>query len=157
MNAPSNQPRPGHYRLQPGIRIQPQDKSSIAICNYPLRLVRLSPIAARLLLLCREEHTCEQLAQAINMPVRRVEALCDQLRWKGLLEAGPALPPPTWPNISIVIPAFNRARELERCLCSLFALDYPAQCLEIIVVDDASTGETGSVLQRMTQGAATHG
>src|SRR5215831_14310870 len=153
MNAPSNQPRPGHYRLQPGIRIQPQDKSSIAICNYPLRLVRLSPVAARLLSLCREEHTCEQLAQAINMPVKRVEALCDQLRWKGLLEAGPASPPPEWPLISIVIPTYNRARELERCLHSLFTLDYPTHCLEIIVVDDASTDETTGILTRMAREA----
>ena len=157
MSTPYRQPQPGHYRLPPAIRILPQDESALAVCDYPLRLVRLSPAAARLLSLCTEEHTCEQLAQAISMPARRVEALCDQLRWKGLLEAGPALPPPTWPNVSIVIPTYNRARELERCLRSLFALDYPAPCLEIIVVDDASTGETGSILQRMAQEASSHG
>jgi len=154
MNTPYRHPQPGHYRLSPGIRILPQHESAVALCDYPLRLVRLSPVAAHLLSLCREEHTCEQLAQAINMPVKRVEALCDQLRWKGLLEAGSKLPPPEWPHVSIVIPTYNRARELERCLRSLFALDYPAHRLEIIVVDDASTDDTLGMLQRMAQEAA---
>lgn len=157
MKTPYRPPRHGHYRLPSGIHIVPRDQTAVAICDYPLRLVRLNTVTAHLLSLCAEEHTCEQLAQAINMPVRRVETLCDQLRWKGLLEAGSTLPPPTWPNISIVVPAYNRARELERCLRSLFALDYPAHCLEIIVVDDTSTDETSSMLRRMAQEAAVLG
>ncbi|HLQ10792.1 MAG TPA: mycofactocin biosynthesis glycosyltransferase MftF [Ktedonobacteraceae bacterium] len=157
MNTPYRQPRPGHYRLPSSIRIVPQDESAVAVCDYPLRLVRLNTVTAHLLSLCAEERTCEQLAQAINIPVRRVETLCDQLRWKGLLEAGSTLPPPTWPNVSIVVPAYNRARELERCLRSLFTLDYPAHCLEIIVVDDTSTDETSSMLRRMAREAAARG
>ncbi len=157
MNTPYRQPRPGHYRLPPNIRMVSQDESVAAVCDYPLRLVRLNTITARLLSHCIEERTCEQLAQAINIPVRRVETLCDQLRWKGLLEAGSTLPPPEWPHASIVIPAYNRAGELERCLRSLFMLDYPAHCLEIIVVDDASTDETPSMLRCMAQEAAARG
>ncbi len=143
MSTAYHQPRPGHYRLPHGVRIAAQDGSAVAVCDYPLRLVRVSAIAARVLSLCTEECTCVRLAQATNIPVKRVEALCNQLRWKGLLEAGPALPPATWPCVSIVIPSYNRAKELERCLYALFGLDYPVQCLEIIVVDDASTDETG--------------
>ncbi|HEX9131380.1 MAG TPA: glycosyltransferase, partial [Ktedonobacteraceae bacterium] len=149
-------PRPGNYRLQQGVRIVSQDGSVLALCDYPLRVVRLNPVVAQLLTLCSEEHTSEQIARATSMSVRRVETLCDQLRWRGLLEAGPLLPPSTWPCVSIVIPSYNRAKELERCLRSLFALDYPAGCLEIIVVDDASTDETCSVLQRLVKEAATH-
>jgi len=151
------QPLPGYYRLSRGVRLVSQDESVVAVCDYPLRLVRPSAITAHLLSLCSEERTCEQLARATNMPVKRVEALCDQLRWKGLLEAGPALPPPVWPSVSIVIPSYNRAKELERCLRSLFALDYPTHCLEIIVVDDASTDETATTLQHLLQEAAAHG
>jgi mycofactocin system glycosyltransferase len=151
-----HQPRPGHYRLPDSVRLVPQNGSAVAICDYPLRLARLNPIVARLLSLCSEECNCDQLAKATNMPVKRVEALCDQLHWKGLLEAGPVLPPPVWPHVSIVIPTYNRAKELERCLHSLLALDYPAQCLEIIVVDDASTGEIAGMLQRIVQEAETH-
>jgi mycofactocin glycosyltransferase len=157
MSTAYHQPRPGHYRLPDGVRIVVQDGSAVAVCDYPLRLVRVSAMAARVLSLCTEECTCVQLAQATNIPVKRVEALCNQLRWKGLLEAGPALPPATWPYVSIVIPSYNRSKELERCLYALFGLDYPAQCLEIIVVDDASTDETRCMLQRMVQEASAHG
>lgn len=161
-------PLPGHYRLSRGVRLVSQasplpsplrgeGRGEVAVCDYPLRLVRLSATAAHLLSLCSEERDCDQLARATNMPVKRVEALCDQLRWKGLLEAGPALPPPVWPPVSIIIPSYNRAKELERCLRSLFALDYPTPCLEIIVVDDASTDETTTTLQHLLQEATAHG
>ncbi len=156
MSTLDNQPRPGHYRLQQGVRIVSRDRSAFAICDYPLRVVRINPIVAQLLSLCSEELTCEQLAQATSISVKRVETLCDQLRWKGLLEAGPSLPPPIWPCVSIVIPSYNRAKELERCLRSLFTLDYPAGYLEIIVVDDASTDETGSMLECLVKEAAIH-
>jgi mycofactocin system glycosyltransferase len=115
--------------------------------------VRLNPIAANVLTLCTEEHAPEQLSQATHVPLKRIEALCDQLRWKGLLDAGPQLPPLAWPPVSIVIPSYNRAKELERCLRSLFVLDYPAHCLEIIVVDDASNDETGLMLKHLQQEA----
>ncbi len=157
MSTPYCPPRPGHYRLLRGVHIEPHGGSLIAVCDYPLRIVQLGNRAARLLLLCEEEHTCEELAQAAQLPVKSVEALCDQLRWKGLLEAGSVLPPPRWPCVSIAIPSYNRAKELERCLRSLFALDYPVQCLEIIVVDDASTDETSNTLECMMQEAAMYG
>lgn len=151
------QPRPGHYRLSQGIHLVTQEGKRFAVCDYPLRIVGLSPMVAQLLTICSEERSCEQLARATNIPIKRIEALCDQLRWKGLLEAGPPLPPLTWPSVSIVIPTYNRAKELERCLRSLFALDYPADCFEIIVVDDASADETSIMLQQLLQEAAVYG
>ena len=156
MSREYHQPRPGHYRLPDSVRLMPQNGSAVAIRDYPLYLVRLNSMAAQLLSLCSEECDCAQLAQATNMPVKRIEALCDQLHWKGLLEAGPVLHPPVWPHVSIIIPTYNRAKELERCLHSLFGLDYPAHCLEIIVVDDASTDGTADILQWIVQAAETH-
>ena len=46
---------------------------------------------------------------------------------------------------SIVIPTFNRAEHLARCLDSLRALNYPRNEFEVIVVDDGSpeSGEAG--------------
>src|SRR5260370_13108945 len=130
------QPLPGYYRLSRGVRLVSQDESVVAVCDYPLRLVRPSAITAHLLSLCSEERTCEQLARATNMPVKRVEALCDQLRWKGLLEAGPPLPPPLWPSVSIAISSCNRSKELQRSLPPLFSLGFLAPTPPIIVGAD---------------------
>ncbi|MGZ8250554.1 glycosyltransferase [Methylomagnum sp.] len=40
------------------------------------------------------------------------------------------------PRFSIVIPTLNRPGPLRHCLAALTALDYPAECYEVIVVDD---------------------
>ncbi len=149
--------RSGCYCLARTVRIIPQENGGLALCSYPLRVLRLSTLTTRLLLHCREQRTCQELAQLVGLPTRRVQTLCEQLRWKGLLEAGPALPPATWPGVSIIIPTYNRAQQLERCLKSLLGQDYPAQCLELIVVDDASTDETATMLQQLAQQAATQG
>lgn len=156
MSAPYSAPAPGCYRRGRGVRVLIEKEGGLAICDYPLRAVRLPISAARLLACCKEQRTGAQLAQLMNLPVKRVEALCEQLCRKGLLEAGPALPPEAWPHVSILIPSRNRSAQLERCLRSLLALDYPAQFLEIIVVDDASMDETRAMLQRFVEEAATH-
>ncbi|HET8852551.1 MAG TPA: mycofactocin biosynthesis glycosyltransferase MftF [Ktedonobacteraceae bacterium] len=149
--------RSGCYCLARTVRIIPQENGGLALCSYPLRVLRLSTLTTHLLLHCCEQRTCEELAQLVDLPTRRVQTLCEQLRWKGLLETGPALPPATWPGVSIIIPTYNRAQQLERCLKSLLGQDYPAQCLELIVVDDASTDETATMLQQLAQQAATQG
>jgi cellulose synthase/poly-beta-1,6-N-acetylglucosamine synthase-like glycosyltransferase len=55
-------------------------------------------------------------------------------------------PPPSapdgWPSVSVIVPARNEADEIEGCLESLRAVNYPADRLEIIVVDDFSTDGT---------------
>lgn len=150
-------PTPGCYRRVRGVHVLLEQESGLAICDYPLHAVRLPAGAARLLAYCDKERTGAELADSMRLPVKRVEALCEQLCRKGLLEAGPTLPPQTWPCVSILIPSRNRAGQLERCLRSLLALDYPAHALEIIVVDDASTDETGTMLQRFIEETATHG
>jgi len=48
----------------------------------------------------------------------------------------------------VIIPVRDRPRDLERCLNSLAEIDYPAELLEVIVVDDASRDETGTVAER---------
>lgn len=141
----------GHYRLGQGVHVRTQGNEFIALCDYPLRVIRLTPTVAKLLTLCKEEHTCEKLATLLRLPIARVESLCDQLRWKSLLDAGsPQLSGPH-PNVSIVIPSYNRARELERCIRSLLALTYPLNLLEIVVVDDASTDNTQRILCTLTE------
>lgn len=50
------------------------------------------------------------------------------------------------PFISIVIPTFNRASFLSRCVGSLLELDYPQGKFEIIIINDGSTDATQTVL-----------
>lgn len=144
----------GCYRLASNVSLrQTENGGIVALCDYPLRVVPLNPTLAHLLSLCAEERTCEQLATSMRMPLKRIEALCDQLRWKSLLEAGPVAPPTAWPPISIVIPSYNCASELERCLHALFLLEYPHHCIEILVVNDASTDNTSAMLPNLANEA----
>lgn len=53
------------------------------------------------------------------------------------------------PSVSVIIPACNEALTIEPALASILALDYPN--LEIIILNDRSTDDTGSVLSRMQQ------
>jgi len=55
-----------------------------------------------------------------------------------------SLPPPPepWPPVSVIVPARNEADEIDACLESIQAAEYPADRLEIIVVDDFSTDAT---------------
>jgi cellulose synthase/poly-beta-1,6-N-acetylglucosamine synthase-like glycosyltransferase len=49
-----------------------------------------------------------------------------------------------WPSVSLIAPARNEARNIERAVRSLMKLDYPD--LEITIVNDRSTDATGTIL-----------
>src|SRR3989338_6208407 len=48
----------------------------------------------------------------------------------------------SYPKVSIVIPAYNEEKCIEKTLNVVMDLDYPLKKLEIIVVNDGSTGGT---------------
>lgn len=50
-------------------------------------------------------------------------------------------------TISIIVPAYNIAPYLERCIGSILAQSH--RQLEVIVVDDGSTDDTGAILDRL--------
>ena len=52
----------------------------------------------------------------------------------------------TMPAISVIIPTFNRPRELANCLAAFERSNYPADQFEIIVVDDGSVVSPESTL-----------
>jgi len=69
--------------------------------------------------------------------IRRIPALADL----------PAEGPKEWPKVSLVLPARNEGAAVESALLTRLAEDYPN--LELIVVDDRSTDETGAIVDRV--------
>jgi glycosyltransferase involved in cell wall biosynthesis len=53
------------------------------------------------------------------------------------------------PNVSVVVPTFNRRSSLQRLLEGLTAQSYPASQFEVIVVDDGSTDGTADFLREI--------
>src|SRR3990170_4838161 len=49
------------------------------------------------------------------------------------------------PSVSILIPARNEERVIERLLQRMVELTYPRDKLEVIVIDDASSDGTGEI------------
>ena len=48
--------------------------------------------------------------------------------------------------VSVLIPAYNAEKTVERCMDSIIAQTYDS--LEIIVIDDCSTDSTNTILQK---------
>lgn len=63
----------------------------------------------------------------------------------------PAPLPEVLPRVAVVVPCFNEAKTVTTTLFSLLALDYPADKLEILVVDDGSTDETQATIERFRE------
>src|SRR5690606_14249744 len=56
------------------------------------------------------------------------------------------------PDFSIVIPTFNRARQLAECLQAIASLEYPRESFEVIIVDDGGTVPAAPEIARMKPG-----
>src|SRR4051812_2284589 len=54
-----------------------------------------------------------------------------------------AEPPADAPFVSVIVPARNEQRNVERCVRSILSAAYPS--FEVIVVDDHSTDGTGEI------------
>ena len=78
------------------------------------------------------------------------KALFEQLVARGFLERSQTVPevPQQYPFVSVIIPVRDREKALGRCLESLSALHYPAERLEVIVVDDGSKDNSAGCAKR---------
>ncbi|MEA2143711.1 MAG: hyaluronan synthase [Solirubrobacteraceae bacterium] len=56
------------------------------------------------------------------------------------------------PGIAVVVPAFNEQEAIAASVEAILALDYPADKLEVVVVDDGSTDGTGAEIDRVAAG-----
>jgi chlorobactene glucosyltransferase len=66
-----------------------------------------------------------------------------------LRRAGRHCAPRSWPRVSILVPARNEERNIERCVRALLAQDYPD--LQVLVLDDRSTDQTGAILAEIAR------
>jgi succinoglycan biosynthesis protein ExoA len=63
-----------------------------------------------------------------------------------------ALQPETaTPLVTIAIPCFNEERHIEACLDDIFAQDYPAESIEVLVGDGMSTDRTREILRTIAE------
>lgn len=60
------------------------------------------------------------------------------------------------PSVSVIIPHLNQHKALARCLSSLTAQDYPANLIEIIVVDNGSTEPCDAIVSQLTGARTLH-
>ena len=134
----------GHYRLTDGTRLISAENGCLVLQLAPLRVIRVNPAAMRVLERCRTGFSLHEAADDSHRTAAL--SLCDTLYEAGVLDWEP--PDEVFePLVSIIVPVYNRAREIGPCLESLLRLDYPASRREIIVVDDASLDHTVSVVR----------
>lgn len=53
-------------------------------------------------------------------------------------------------KISVIIPAYNTARYLKKCVDSVCAQTYPQELMEVLIVDDGSTDDTPVIAQMLS-------
>jgi chlorobactene glucosyltransferase len=69
-----------------------------------------------------------------------------RLRHSRSLDDESNVAPTDAPLVSVIVPARNEARNIERCVTSILATTYPN--LELLVIDDSSTDETADIARK---------
>lgn len=55
--------------------------------------------------------------------------------------------PSTWPSVTILIVAYNEEKRLRPTIERVLQVDYPPECLDVLVVSDASTDGTDALVR----------
>ena len=131
---------PLEYRLREPVRLEPGEAGAWrVVCAEPLVVLSVNAAAARLLKRTRHGASISDIADGLGLTEERILKLCEYFRGRGLLEVHRAPVEPGFiPSVTVIIPTLDRAPELDECLAAVAALDYPADRLEVIVVDDGS-------------------
>lgn len=125
------------FSLKPSVQVIRGTQGGFIISPDPAVVLKVNPAAVELLTRCDGRVT-----EVGGSAARFLEQLAE----RGLVYLHPQPPETGWPRVSVVVPVRNRADDIRDCVASLLALNYPADRLEIVVVDDASTDATPQVL-----------
>jgi mycofactocin system glycosyltransferase len=128
------------FRIAPGVEIVATRSGPTLIAWSPLRLVTINAGLAKLL---------DARGDIVPTSPAAARAL-DALHRRGLLERAPEEPVAgPLPRVSVIVPVKDRAEELRRCLESTRRLDYPADRIEVLVVDDGSADDGPAVARAL--------
>ncbi len=141
--------KPLAYRLRDSVQYHQRNGSPVLILNYPLKLMVLHPFWTPFF----ESHISKNfiafehiLSRLNNADPKEIEIFLNGLVREGFLEQEGFPILPHYPYVSVIIPVWNRSEDIISCLQSLSRLDYPAEKIEVIVVDDASDDKTADVV-----------
>ena len=130
------------YKLRASIRFEARGDSFLVVSDAPLNVVQASERAVQILQLCNGARTLLQIADEAGINEDRVFGICDYFNRKSVLEIQAAKNDGYFPSISIIIPTRDRGKSVVECLESLYSQDYPADRVEMIVIDDGSRDDT---------------
>ena len=141
------------YGLSSGTTLHVKGDLFYLLLSYPLKVISLHSLwreplqaMARVSATHGASMSLEQLKALLpEIPVEKISSFFDQLVYKGFLTRKGSQGLDRYPKVSVIVPVRNRPGEIAMCLTALTSLDYSADQLEIIVVDDASTDRTPDV------------
>lgn len=141
----TNQLPQGCFKLKQGIRLIRAPGGGVVLQSNPMRALKINRAALEILEKCRNGMQVDQNGSGVQE--KKILPFLDTFVQGGLLTWEPAQSQDL-PMVSVVIPVYKRPVEIRECLASLEKLDYPADKVEVIVVDDASRDHTPAVVRR---------
>jgi mycofactocin system glycosyltransferase len=141
--------KPLAYRLRDSVQYRERNGSPVLALNFPLKLIVLHVFWRPVF----ESHlsgkfiAIEDILSRVNhADPKETEIFLNGLVRKGFLEQEGFPILAHYPYVSVIIPVRNRPEDITASLQSLSRLDYPAEKMEVIVIDDASDDNTPEVV-----------
>ncbi|MGC8660279.1 MAG: mycofactocin biosynthesis glycosyltransferase MftF [Desulfomonilaceae bacterium] len=132
----------GLYYLNSKVRLISLNGYGVIVKESPFRIFRVNMGAIRLLQKCRDGLDVHSEVEFAKAGVSKaLFPFLDRFVAAGVLEWVPSKNL-KMKFVSVIVPVYNRAKDIRSCLESLSKVDYPRNALEIIVVDDNSSDET---------------